>query len=217
MTVPSSSAAPLPDSQGVLWPNRTGGTAVGTGTGPLGLPGHDGDTAPGPFAPQLREGGGQRAAKSPRSHRTEVKVPLTEDVAAPVRSAVSHGYVGTPSLAWEIPGEGPLSQPCHHHPPQGRLPPATSQSAALALGRGLQQQGLGISSSAGMSHPAGPTQTTCPPHGTVFSPGHLTMGSESNSSAGLGTLGTCVTVTASLNWPTPAWGSLAPAMSWGEG
>lgn len=57
---------------------------MGMGTAPLGLPSHTGDMAPGPFVPQLREGGGQRAAESLRSHYTGVKVPLLGDVAAPV-------------------------------------------------------------------------------------------------------------------------------------
>lgn len=64
--------------------------------------------------------------------------------------------------------------------------------------------------------PARPTllsSRVCP-HGTDLSPGHLTMGSKSNPSAGMGTLGTCVTVAASPNQPTPAWGSLTSTMSW---
>lgn len=61
---------------------------MGMGTAPLGLPSHTGDTAPGPFVPQLREGGGQRAAESLRSHYTGVKVLLLGDVAASGRSTV---------------------------------------------------------------------------------------------------------------------------------
>lgn len=54
-----------------------------------------------------------------------------------------------------------------------------------------------------------------PPPRHQSTPSHLAVGSESNPSAEVGTLGICVMVAAFPNQPAPAWGSLASPPSQG--
>lgn len=184
-------------------------------TSPPGLPGHAGGTALSPLCPQIREGGGQRAAGSPRSHCTWVKVPLLEDVAALSCSAVRHGNAVTLQPGTGNPWGGAaesahhLHPLHHHHNPQARFPLATSHSAAPALGRDPTAEGPGDQLKCWHV----PPRSICPPHGTHPAPGHLVMQSESNPSMRVGTWGTHITVVVSPNQPIPAWGSLASPWS----